>query len=1084
MTRQKIRFSWFVALLAVATGCPQCAPDRVGPGVAQLTVRNVGSMVSLVNSNSECGFASPAVLSSPVVEGTVGSSGALTFTVNQCVIDLGANGIANSPDCNGNGSTARGKFTISATRRIEGTLTGNPQSPIIPNSADAVTITVTNATFDNFEARSETSRNFLIMKSGSLSAVVKPRLAASASSGACSISTPNVTFSNIVYTNAELFLTTPDNAFEVPVPTSNISAQNGVNGSQENDLSGTVTVFESPVTLNQDLDPEYDAARFVSGYACHPDLPATISYQCADLNTLLADGAARLTTKMQGTITSLIDANATCGFSSPTVLSAGVIRDPAGGAPTPGESGVLTLTVTNCELTYPAGTVLPAGCSGTSTVVGGKITVSGTKVVSGRFTANPTSPIAPATEQPATISLTTVIGAEGFKIGSTADVNALEATAGTLVGTTSPRVFVGATTGVCSVSSPHADLTTQWSDADLLITSTTGTLALDAVSTDLVATNGKIGEKQNALSGTVTVAGTPYTVNASGVGLDPAFDLATFESGWQCGTTLEALASPINSQCGVALMTTIGGGTAALTMRTLGTVTSLVDANSACGFSNGTVATNPTFSAGAVGDDDVTATYSLGAGCTITLPADYLVSTNCLGQTTNVTGTVLVTGTKAVTGYRTGSANPAEAIVPTSFKPAEFNLTLTFTDFVVKSSASTAFLTIHSGTLAGTVQPRTALASTTTNACSIATPNVSFSNVVWTNGDVTLTSNGSRFNGAVSTSALAAQNGSDGTTTNSLSGGLTLDMVPLNGIQAPLDRAYDQAIFDSTYACAPGGPVLVPNAACSFRQVLGNAAARLMAGSVALATSAASHPSLGNCFPPDTITGAINTPGSGTSAASNCSVTVPTATLVSNECPTPATGQSKAEGSFAVTGTRNTAPALVMDSDSDGTADTLAPLARNAVQYQNMSYALVNWDYERLINGTSTGRMNLSGVVGVETFIPVLAQADADQNGTADSAAFTVKTPIFDVVNLTMPTGNAQLLLQGKRFNVNLTGVDLDILVGAYAGRANSIGGAIVVDGEPVALAPAFQTTPPFSQTALDASYNCAPSPVIPVPAN
>lgn len=1082
MTQQKIRFSWFVALLAVATGCPQCAPDRVGPGVAQLTIRNVGSMVSLVNSNAVCGFASPAVLSSPVVEGNVGSAGVLTFTVNQCVIDLGTLGVANPADCNGNSSTARGKFTISATRRIEGTLTGNPQSPIIPSSPDAVTITVTNATFENFEARSENSGNFLIMKSGSLSAVVKPRLAASASSGACAVSTPNVTFSDIVYTDAQLHLTTPDNSFDVPVPTSNISAQNGVNGGQENTLVGTVTVFESPVTLNGDLDPDYDAARFVSGYSCHPDLPTPISYQCADLNALLADGAARLSAKMQGTITSLIDANNTCGFSSSGVLSAGVIQDPAGGAPTPGEDGVLTLTVTNCELSFPAGTVLPAGCSGSSTVVGGKVTVSGTKVVSGRFTANSASPIVPATEQPATISLTSVIGAEGFKVGSTADVNALEATAGTLVGTTRPRVFVGAATGVCSVSSPHADLTMAWSDADMIITSTTGTLALDAVSTDLEATNGKVGANENALSGTVTVAGTAYTVNVSGAGLDPAFNLATFESGWQCGSTLEALTSTPNSQCGVALMTTVGGGSAALTMRTLGTVTSLVDANSTCGFSSGAVATTPSFSTGSVGDDDVTATFTLGgSGCTITVPADTVVSTNCLGQTTSVGGTVVVTGTKAVTGFRTGSSNPAEFIVPSSFKPAEFNLTLTFTDFVVKSSASTAFLTVHSGSLAGTVQPRTALAPAT-GVCSIATPNVTFSNVVWTNGETTLNSAGSLFNASLSTSALAAQNGTDGETTNSLSGSLTLDMVPLTGIQAPLDRAYDQAIFDSTYACASGSPVLVPDAACSFRQVLGGAAARLLAGSVAVATGASTNPSF-SCYPPETITGTIGQPGSSTTAASSCAVALPADTTLSTECPATG-GVSKGGGSFSISGTKNTNPGLVLDMNTDGTADTIAPLRQNAVTYDSMSYAMNGWSFEKLLGTTSTGKITLTGTVGVEKFTPVLAQADENNDDVGDGV-FTKRTPIFEVAGLTLPSGTAQLLLQGKRFNVGLTNVDLDMVVGAYAGLSNSIGGSLVVDGEAVAVTAGspFQTAPPFTQGGLDAAYSCDPTLIL-VPAN
>jgi hypothetical protein len=34
------------------SGCPSCAPGQVGEGVARLTVRNVGAIVTLVNGNT------------------------------------------------------------------------------------------------------------------------------------------------------------------------------------------------------------------------------------------------------------------------------------------------------------------------------------------------------------------------------------------------------------------------------------------------------------------------------------------------------------------------------------------------------------------------------------------------------------------------------------------------------------------------------------------------------------------------------------------------------------------------------------------------------------------------------------------------------------------------------------------------------------------------------------------------------------------------------------------------------------------------------------------------------------------------
>ncbi|HEY8211639.1 MAG TPA: hypothetical protein VIG99_29355, partial [Myxococcaceae bacterium] len=270
--RQNARFFWYTCLLAVMTGCAQCAPDRVADGVSKLTIRNLGAMVSLLNANTTCGFASPSVLANPTATGTVGSTGTLTFTVTNCTIDLGTAASAVSQDCSGNATTGTGKFTISATRTVSGILTGNPASPIVPASADAVTVAISNATFENFEVTSSASDSRLNMKSGSISGTLRPRLAVSASTGACAIATPNVTFTGVTYTDAVVHVTTPDNSFDADVRTSNLSAQNGKNGTSENSVGGTMTVFGSQQTVANSLDPDYAASAFTANYACTPDL--------------------------------------------------------------------------------------------------------------------------------------------------------------------------------------------------------------------------------------------------------------------------------------------------------------------------------------------------------------------------------------------------------------------------------------------------------------------------------------------------------------------------------------------------------------------------------------------------------------------------------------------------------------------------------------------------------------------------------------------------------------------------------------------------------------------------------------------
>ncbi|HEY4220751.1 MAG TPA: hypothetical protein VGO62_05395, partial [Myxococcota bacterium] len=349
--------------LFTVTSCAQCAPDQVGQGVARLTIRNVGAMVSLVAADTACGFASDAVNAGAVATGDVGGAGKLTFTVTSCSIDAGKSKDLGK-DCAGADTTAAGKVVISATKEIVGTLTGDADNPIVPAGPDSVTITISKAEFTSFEVTSSTSANKLTQVKGSLSAVAKPRLAVSASTGACAVVTPNVQFSKIAYAASTVHVDSPDNTFDADVTTSDISAQNGAGPGGENTISGSMTVFGSKVDVKDDgkLDPDYDAAKFKAGYVCTDDLAAPESFVCADLTPALADGAARLTIKMLATITSLIDADASCGFSSAGVQGAPTVTG------TPGGAGSLAFTATACTLTFADETTLSPDCGGASTI--------------------------------------------------------------------------------------------------------------------------------------------------------------------------------------------------------------------------------------------------------------------------------------------------------------------------------------------------------------------------------------------------------------------------------------------------------------------------------------------------------------------------------------------------------------------------------------------------------------------------------------------------------------------------------------------------------------------------------------------
>jgi len=1071
-----LRLSFFaLTTVAVATGCPQCAPGEVGAGVASLTVRNVGAVASLVNADDDCGFASTAVLSNPTIDGAPGTEGTVTFTVEDCEIDLGSDLVEISEDCEGNTTSASGKITVSATRAIGGQITGNPAQPVIPGGPDAVTITLSSVTFESFRVEKSNSTSILVWTTGGISGSLSPRLAVSASSGACSIATPITTFEDLVYTESTLHVTTETNDFDVDVAGSSLSAQNGAKGDDENTIAGEITVFGTPVVVEEALDPDYDAEAFLTSWVCADDLADPVSFTCADLNPRLADGAARLSVKTFGTIAGIVNADTTCGFASSTAVPTVTGN--------PGAAGQISLAITDCTITLPANTALAADCSGNATTVGGSFTVSGTKVVQGVLSgsSDPATAVIPASDTPATLTLT--ITTTDFSVAS--GENSIAYSSGTISGALSPRTALSTETGACSVTTPSAtiaDLTLTGANATLV--SPSGSFGLVITSADLDATNGTIGATTNALAGSVTLDGEAYTVPSDGAGLDPAYAQAAFDAAWQCHPELS---DPVSFTCNAAAFGQVAGGTAALTMRTFGTVVSLVDGNTTCGFSSPAVAGVPTYdpSTSVAGDDDVTATFSLGAGCTIDLGATpVVVSTDCNGATTSVMGSVTVTGTKTVTGFRTG--DPTAPIVPTSTSPALFDLSITFTDFEVLSSTSTASLLVTAGTLSGTAAPRVGLAAAN-GTCSVGTPNVSFGDVTWGASQVTLDNDGSTYTLGLTGSALDAQNGTDGTTTNALSGSIDIGGTnyPLGTL--PLDPAYDQALFDATYSCDPDLQLLpdgstVPPADVVCLQFLAEAAARLLVKSVGVATSTLDkYPVCGFAAPspnaaPTAVTGDPGGPGSLTFSTTDCGVAGPQADYqLAIDCTGATTilggGAVLVDAEKLVVGLRLPDPPLV-PTTRDAATFTLSEMAFNAFEIYGLAPGQVAGTDVPETASTITG--TVSAVVS-----PIAGQSIANTQAVG-LPIYSLSTPIAGIdVSATEPV-SMTIFSDGKTFTVEIDDVTLTAFNGAYHDGTDEIGsndvaGTITVNGYATGVAVGSPLDPAYDQTAFDASYVCTP---------
>jgi len=543
MSRRMLRLLLVGALSALA-GCAQlCAPDRVAMGVAQLTVRDVGAILTILNGDQNCGFASAGVLDNPTITGDLGSLGAATWTVKDCAIDLGGEHEI-AKDCLGASTLAGGKLTVSATRTVSGVLTGKADTPVIPGGAGAVDLAIGQASFDHFKVSKSGNPNKLTLVSGSISAKARPLLAADDDKGVCSIATPNVEFLDIVYQPSRVLIETPQLTEELPVATSKLHAINGVKGSNENVLDGTITVWDGeqqiPIAGNSDgLDPDYEAQKFVDAFACTDHLAQPISYSCVDLIPLLVDGAARLSVELFETLIDLIDADAGCGFASAAVRNAATVDGAVGGP------GSATYTVSGCALHFASATVVHTDCSGNSTVASGRATVSGTKVVSGDVSGNAQRPISPTTDHAAVFTLQ--ISFEDFKLAEQPGASALRAISGQLGGNGTPRSALGSD-GTCDVATPILQLgSLVYHSAPLEVTSDSGTFGLHVTSSSISATRGSWDQRANLLSGTMTIDGErSYTVPSDGLGLDPEFDQTAFDASWSC---LPGLILPISFGC-------------------------------------------------------------------------------------------------------------------------------------------------------------------------------------------------------------------------------------------------------------------------------------------------------------------------------------------------------------------------------------------------------------------------------------------------------------------------------------------------------------------------------------------------------
>lgn len=1048
-----------VTLLALGSSAclERCAPGRVGPGVARLTVRNVGAVVQLVNDDTRCGFESPDVKYAFTTEGEVGGLGSATWTVDGCALDFTEESYV-TEDCAGVKTSMSGRVVVNAHRTIRGTLTGDPEQPVVPVGPDAVEIELVDAELHDFRVESSDSDARLTWISGQISAKARPRLAASAPEGICMIPTPNIEMAEIEYRDAKVHVVGEGRRFYVDVPSSRFGAVNGRVKDQENYIGGRIDVWGSQVHFDggdDGLNPDYDPTRFLESFSCEEDLALPITFACENVAPVLAQGAARLTVRSLGTVAKLVEDDARCGFSSPEVLEA--VRITEGQV---GYSGRAEFSVAGCTLELPEPTVVGTSCTGTETVVSGKVTVTAKKVLKGRLTGDLEEPVVPLDDAPAELVFER-IEAEGFRVDEAG--NALEIVRGAFAGRLEPRVAMDVELGACGFTTPIARFSdvSYLEPSEVIVDSEQGRFQTTIEDANLTALNGRWGAEENLLDGHIALMGEAFTLptNPSDDGLDPEYDRAAFDAGWQCGS----LDTEAPFEC--HFVDPLAQGAAQLTALLLGTLANTLEEDTACGFSSDPVRFSPEIT-GELGKPGGAGVFHVSEPCVLRFEQPTVLREDCHGKQTVGRGTVRLTGTKTLRGYVSG--DPVEPIVPTTQDPAEIRIEADFTDFELWTEPGDNAVAVHSGKLSGTVRPRTAI-DTETGACSLPTAVVKMEQMIWSNAALRIESEGRAFEVEVPASNLTAVNGRRGGEENTIEGAISIDgelvAIPVRG--QGLDPEYDAATFvDSFLSCEPNMELPVKEEDCDMSKPLGEGAARLIIAALGAVTGAVNedtgcgYSKLGVLTDPSRVLGRPGQRGLMEWEIEDCSP----GEHDEEDClgrETFVQGDAFVTGRRTVEGIREEIEILFIRIDSivpDG--HDVVRIEHDDIRFEDFETYDVDPGEQVPLRGIRFESGHMRGIVE-----PMTGRSDAD-------GAYDVPTKTARMTNVHLEDAPASILFEGKRFDVYIERADLTAFNGAFRGERNRIEGEVVVDGKVIAL-PLQDLDPEYDQETFDRRYAC-----------
>jgi hypothetical protein len=774
---------------------PAVERDTVAMGVARLSVRQVAALLKAIDDDKSCGFQSDAVKSAQDISGAPGDDGTVTWTVKDCVLNLVPEQKLDT-DCAGNEVWAGGKATLSGTRVVHGVLTKDPKQPVAPDAADSATVTL-HVIFDGFTVRDVKSNSQMTAKSGTLDVVAVPQLMPDSSTGVCTVPTPQIALHGLALTNAELSLKSHGNSLDTQVPASLLEVQVGQGAQHENWVQGQVTVWETKVAVptpsdHDGLDPSYVRAEFIKSFSCDADLQLPLGAVCPPPREKPAQGASALSVKLFGVVARQIDADMQCGFAK-----AGLSGVPMGDLGTK-SSMVFTLPAP-CTLTFATPTVVDSDCTGHKTRLSGSVTVTGTKTLSGYLTGDPSEPVVPATSSPAAFDLT--ITANELLLSDDSP-NTMVAHSGGLKGTLTPKTGLDSKTHACSIVTPIAHITLAHNDMSVEVNNGSIVVPLTLHTSALEAQTGTNGGHTNYLAGQVTAANQMLPIPSAGAQpvLDPSYDPAAFTASFMCNPNLTMPAT--ESDC--AFTRPLAEGAARLLVRDAAGAVQLINNNQFCGFQNTDLLQNPIE---VIGDPGELGEMAWAANCNVGSGGLTGLSNDCFGVTTTMEGIAGMSAIRVVDGLRDQKCGGfldlfcADTIHPIQPNDVLFQFNAGFANFAV--GTADAKLVLHSGSMSATVRTMQGQ-NAFTGEFDVATPIASFDAVALSGADVSLITGAKTFRFSIAGAQLQAFSGSFGGGHNSLAGAITVDGVPVNLGNLPLQTPYDQTKFDQGYACTPG----------------------------------------------------------------------------------------------------------------------------------------------------------------------------------------------------------------------------------------------------------------------------------------